>query len=104
MDAVGRLIPVLPVPLVATVLLQRQDQAIGELELKSGVTELVRALETRNARLYLPRRDWDYAVSAGLRMLMLRRLVEQTDGLYRAKTAELPLLRYYANSITHLIA
>jgi glycerol-3-phosphate O-acyltransferase len=104
MDAVGRLIPVLPVPLVATVLLQRPDQAIGELELKSGVTELVRALEARNARLYLPRRDWDYAISAGLRMLTQRRLVEQAEGLYRAKTSELPLLRYYANSIAHLLA
>jgi glycerol-3-phosphate O-acyltransferase len=104
MEAVGRLVPVLPVPLVATVLLQRPDQPLGELELKSAVTDLVRALEARNARLYLPRSDWDYAVSAGLRMLTLRRLVEQTDGLYRAKHAELPLLRYYANSIAHLLA
>jgi glycerol-3-phosphate O-acyltransferase len=104
MDAVGRLIPVLPVPLVATVLLQRHDQAMSELELKSSVTELVRTLDARNARLYLPRSDWDYAVSAGLRMLTLRRLVEQTEGLYRAKPDELPLLRYYANSIAHLLA
>jgi hypothetical protein len=65
---------------------------------------LVGALDARNPRLYLPRRGWDYAVSAGLRMLTQRRLVEQTEGLYRAKTSELPLLRYYANSIAHLLA
>jgi glycerol-3-phosphate O-acyltransferase len=104
MSEVGRLVPVLPVPLVATVLLQRQDQAMGELELKSAVTELVRTLDARHARLYLPRSDWDYAIGAGLRMLTLRRLVEQSDGLYRAKREELPLLRYYANSIAHLLA
>ncbi len=108
MDQVGQLIPVLPVPLVATVLLQRadvtDDTGIGELELKSAVADLVRRLEARNARLYLPRGDWDYAVSAGLRMLTLRHLVDAQDGLYRARASEAPLLRYYANSIAHLLA
>ena len=103
MDQVGQLIPVLPVPLVATVLLQQTERALGELELKSAVAELVRALEARNARLYLPRGDWDYAVGAGLRMLTLRHLVDERQGLYRANPAELPLLRYYANSIAHLL-
>ncbi len=103
MDQVGQLIPVLPVPLVATVLLQQGERAIGELELKSAVAELVSALEARNARLYLPRGDWDYAVSAGLRMLTLRHLVDEHDGLYRTRPEEAPLLRYYANSIAHLL-
>ena len=103
MDRVGQLIPVLPVPLVATVLLQQGERPIGELELKSAVADMVRGLEARNARLYLPRGDWDYAVSAGLRMLTLRHLVDVRDGLYRARSAELPLLRYYANSIAHLL-
>jgi len=108
MDQVGQLIPVLPVPLVATVLLQQDErgngEGMGELELKSAVAALVRSLEARNARLYLPRGDWDYAVSAGLRMLTLRHLVDEQDGLYRARATELPLLRYYANSIAHLVA
>jgi len=103
MTQVGQLIPVLPVPLVATVLLQRADRAIDELELKSAVAELVRGLEARNARLYLPRGDWDYAVSAGLRMLTLRHLVDEQEGLYRTRPEEAPLLRYYANSIAHLL-
>jgi glycerol-3-phosphate O-acyltransferase len=103
MDQVGRLIPVLPVPLVATVLLQQGETAIGELELKSAVAELVRRLEAANARLYLPRGDWDYAVGAGLRMLTLRHLVDEADGLFRARASETALLRYYANSIAHLL-
>jgi len=103
MDQVGRLIPVLPVPLVATVLLQQGERAIGELELKSAVGELVRRLEARGARLYVPRSDWDYAVSAGLRMLVQRHLVEADDGLYRMRSSEAALLRYYANSIAHLL-
>jgi hypothetical protein len=36
-------------------------------------------------------------------MLRLRHLIEEENGLYRANRREEPLLRYYANSIAHLI-
>jgi hypothetical protein len=36
-------------------------------------------------------------------MLTLRRLVEEREGLYAARPAELHVLRYYANSIAHLL-
>ncbi len=53
--------------------------------------------------MYVPRSDRDYALTVGLRMLQLRRLVLQQDGLYRAHPQELPVLAYYANSIAHLV-
>jgi glycerol-3-phosphate O-acyltransferase len=74
------------------------------MDIKAGVSVLVHELESRGARLYLPRSDWDYAVSAGLRMLTLRHLVDERDGMYTARPDEEPLLRYYANSIEHLLA
>lgn len=52
MHQVGRLIPALPVPLVATVLLAQQqqgDRAIDELELKSAVAALVQRLQAADA-------------------------------------------------------
>jgi len=36
-------------------------------------------------------------------MLTLRRLVIKADGLYRVVPEELPLVRFYANSIAHLL-
>ena len=42
-------------------------------------------------------------MTAGLQMLTLRRLVEESDGLYAAKPSELRVLQYYANSIAHLL-
>jgi glycerol-3-phosphate O-acyltransferase len=104
MAQVGRLIPVLPVPLVATVLLREPSLRISEFDIKSSVAGLVRELEASGARLYVPRSDWDYAVSAGLRMLTLRHLADESDGMYSARAGEEPLLRYYANSIAHLLA
>jgi glycerol-3-phosphate O-acyltransferase len=103
MDEVGRLIPVLPVPLVAMALLQAQPGALSELELKSAVAGLVARLEAAGAHLYVPRSDWDYAVAAGLRMLVLRHLVDEREGLYAARASEARLLHYYANSIAHLL-
>ncbi len=103
MDAVGRIVPVIPVPLIASVLVRHGDKAIAELDLKKEVAQLLDALRERGAHVYVPRKDFDYAVSVGLRMLTLRRLVGERDGLYYARTEELPLLRYYANSIAHLL-
>jgi hypothetical protein len=91
------------VPLVATVLLRQPLQPMGLLDIKSAVGELVGKLEQRGARLYVPRSDWDYAVGAGLRMLTLRHLVDERDGLFVARSNEEALLRYYANSIAHLL-
>jgi len=103
MDAVGRIVPVLPVPLIATVFTRYGDKPISELELKVQVERLAEELRARGAHVYVPRRDFDYALNVGLRMLLLRHLVGERDGLYYARAEELPLLRYYANSIAHLV-
>jgi glycerol-3-phosphate O-acyltransferase len=103
MGQVAALIPVLPVPLVASVLLREPTRSWSMLEIKAAVGELVLTLQARGAHLYLPRGDWDYAVDAGLRMLALRHLVDHDEGLYRPRPQELALIRYYANSIAHLL-
>ena len=103
MDAVGRVVPVVPVALMAEVFVRKPDAALSELELKAEVGRTLERLEARRAHVYVPRRDLDYALTVGLRMLRLRRLVEERDGLFRARPAELPLLSYYANSIAHLL-
>ncbi|MBE0627486.1 MAG: 1-acyl-sn-glycerol-3-phosphate acyltransferase [Burkholderiales bacterium] len=103
MQRVGRLIPVLPVPLVALVFARNPGKALSELELKSGVEALIERLEAAGAHIYIPRRDRDYAITAGLRMMLLRHLVAERDGLYAADPAQAALLGYYANSIAHLL-
>lgn len=103
MREVGKLVPVLPVPLVAAVFAAAPDRSISELELKAEIERLIEGISARGGRIYVPRRDWDYAIGAALEMLALRHLVSEEDGLYRAVAGELPLLRYYANSIAHLL-
>jgi glycerol-3-phosphate O-acyltransferase len=101
MDKVGAVVPALPVSLVATALIEAKNP-LSALELKGRVEALMLELAARGAHVHVPRADQDYAIEVGLRMLVLRHLVEEEDGLYRANPNELPLLRYYANAIAHL--
>ena len=94
----------MPVSLVATVFVRAPERIWSELELKGEVLRLMEELGRRGAHVYVPRGDQDYAITVGLRMLTLRRLVDGAEGggLYRARPEEIPLLRYYASSIAHL--
>ena len=104
MGAISGIVPVLPVSLVAAIFVKRGAAALSELELKSDVYELIMQLERRGAHIYVPRGDLDYAIGTGLRMLLLRRIVHEQDGLYRANSDDLALLGYYANAIEPLVA
>jgi glycerol-3-phosphate O-acyltransferase len=103
MSAVGRVIPVLPVSLVATALVREPGAQLSELEVKGRVSDLVDEVTATGAHVYVPRKDMDYAVTVGLRMLTMRHLVVESDGLFAANPAEMMVLRYYANSIAHLL-
>jgi glycerol-3-phosphate O-acyltransferase len=104
MDAVGAIVPALPVALASHVFLESGERWMSEFELKSAVFGLIKRLEADGAHVHIPRADRDYAVGAGLRMLTLRHMVMMNDEwLYRANPEETLLLTYYANSIKHLL-
>jgi glycerol-3-phosphate O-acyltransferase len=104
MESIARIVPVLPVSLVATVFQDRRGAGWSELEVKSAAYDLILRLEKAGAHVYVPRGDLDYAIGVGLRMLLLRHVVEEQDGLFRAGPAEAGLLSYYANAIEPLVA
>lgn len=104
MAAVGRVVPVLPVALVSEVLLRDAGRPHSALEIKARCLAMIERLETAGARIYVPRGDLDYSIDVGLRMLTLRRILScEETGLYRVTEADRPVLRYYANSIAHLL-
>ena len=104
LGAIADAIPVLPVALIATVFLRHRGTALSELEIKAHAHTLINDLGRRGAYIHIPRSDHDYAATVGLRMLVLRHLVMESDGLYQANEGELDLLGYYANSIAHFFA
>ena len=103
MEGVGRVVPALPVSLVARALLDAGSAPLTEFELKGHVAGLIDTLERSGAYVHIPRADRDYAINVGLRMLRRRGMaVETGDGAWRANPDETALLAYYANSIAHL--
>ena len=100
MEKVGAQVPVLPVSLVATLLLEHPE--LDELALKAKASELMARLESSGAYVHIPRANRDYAIAAGLRMLVLRRIVVLDEGHYKIADTERDLAQYYANAIVHL--
>jgi glycerol-3-phosphate O-acyltransferase len=103
MDSVGRVVPALPVSLVATALLRADGVPLSMFDLKIRVARLIDELERSGAYVHIPRADRDYAIEVGLRMLKLRHLAIEEEGGFRAEPRELLLLNYYANAIAHLL-
>ena len=99
--AIARVVPVLPVSLVASVFERHPERPMSELEVKAKAQSLIDELETRGAYVHIAHADRDYAVTMGLKMLALRHFIRESDGLYRAAEGEGEMLRYYANSIEH---
>ena len=101
MERVGQVVPVLPVSLIASVFVRDPALNWNELDLKVAAHGLMTDLESRGVHVYVPREDRDYALSVGIRMLSLRRLISEIDGVFQIAEGELAMLTYYANGIVH---
>jgi len=100
--SVGRIVPVLPVSVIAKIFVDAPGQAFTEEEIKAQALKLQQQYQALGAHVYIPRDDADYSVVVGLRMLTLRRLVIETKGRFRMEAQNERVLRYYANAIAHL--
>jgi glycerol-3-phosphate O-acyltransferase len=105
MAAVARVVPALPVSLLATALLEEGgERPVSTIDLHARTQGLMRRLAAAGAHVYLPREDEAYAIEVGLRTLVERRLVEERDGGWVTAPGEVAVLRYYAAAITPLLA
>jgi glycerol-3-phosphate O-acyltransferase len=98
LQRVGRLVPVLPIPLVAEAVLAAPDGQT-EFDLKTRVYRRIESLQAQGAVVMVPSRIRAYTVDTAYRMLKLRRLVVEQSGMCRADPHAHEVLAYYANSI-----
>jgi len=84
--------------------LAHPEKQLSDFEIAARVEELIGRLEKEKAHIYIPRNDWNYAITVGLRMLTLRRIIREENNLYSAVPEDIKMLRYYANSISHLLS
>ena len=98
---IEKLIPVLPVPLAAAVMLHNRERWMSAIEVESAANRYIERLESVKAPIYIPEEDRVESILYALETLTLRRFVEETDGRYRAATGNVEVLSYYANSLAH---
>ena len=99
MSRIAAAVPVLPVPLIASLLLKNGSMSRDELE--AAVAGSLHELE--GAQVHLPRNNRDYAVEFGLRNLRERGLLKEHAGRIGLVPAKEDLAQFYANSIKHLM-
>ncbi|MCV2894073.1 1-acyl-sn-glycerol-3-phosphate acyltransferase [Lentibacter sp. XHP0401] len=100
MRRIGDVVPVLPVPLAASVFVRAEGPMTRE-QYAEAFQALVEAMP--DAHIHAPREDMGYAVEYGLRNLEGRGFVAEQNGFYVITEGGAPLVRYYANSIAHLL-
>ena len=104
MGEVGKLIPVLPVSLIATAVAESADRPLSELDLKARVHRLIGAFESTGAHVYVPFGEESRAVNDGLQLLLKRRiLLEDPPGRYKVNPEERKLLDFYVRPVNHLL-
>jgi glycerol-3-phosphate O-acyltransferase len=104
MAEVGRAVPALPVSLVAAALLAAEGRSSSTLDLKVAVAQSMIRIREAGGQVYVPRADEEYAVDVGLRMLALRHIVAEIDGIVTIVPGQDALLGYYANALDHVLA
>jgi glycerol-3-phosphate O-acyltransferase len=101
MDAIRQVVPALPVCLVATVMLESDQKGMRASEVQTQVDRLIAELQEDGTHVYVSSRKRVESVLNALNMLVLRRLVQESQGIYRAIPEEMDVLSYYANAIAH---
>jgi glycerol-3-phosphate O-acyltransferase len=101
MVSIRDIVPILPVSLVASVLLERREPWLSEFDIKARVHGLIEKLQAQGAPVHIPTRGAELSVTTAFNMLRLRRVVIESDGLFSADPKSLDILSYYANAMEH---
>jgi glycerol-3-phosphate O-acyltransferase len=101
MTDIKHVVPVLPISLVATVMKECGDRGLSAFEVESHVNRLIEKIQTIGAPVYVTTRSRVETILNALNMLKIRRMVVESDGIYKVVPEEFDILSYYANSIAH---
>ena len=99
---IGDVVPALPVPLMCWIMLGAAREHWSREQLERAYTVTVAEIDA-SGRGNVPRREPTYAVELALRILKSRQLVRESDGTYRVEPAHRAIMRYYANTLRHLL-
>ncbi|MEQ8954915.1 MAG: 1-acyl-sn-glycerol-3-phosphate acyltransferase [Gammaproteobacteria bacterium] len=101
LEALRYVMPVLPVPVIATVMLQAEDESLSSLEILARCDGLIDRMIARGAPMKAEEKPRHKTLSGSLDMLRDRGMLVEENDCFRAASGQQALLAYYANSIAH---
>lgn len=101
MASIEQIIPILPVSLVAYILQETSDIWLNDFDVKALAHRLMNEMEARNAPISMPKGTREHSIEVAFNMMKIRRMVEKSNGLFRAAPHMRDVLSYYANSMSH---
>jgi glycerol-3-phosphate O-acyltransferase len=101
MVSIQKVVPVLPISLVASTFVDGPDRLVSEFDVKAHVHHLIEELEKAGAPVLVPTRGLELAISGALNMLKVRKIVIENDGSLSPDPDSLDVLTYYANAMDH---
>ena len=103
MDAIRHVMPILPVPLIATVFSSQPDIHLRSTEVVAAVDELIDRIIASGAAMKESEKPRSATIEHGLQMLTRRGMLIEQHDLYSLNPQAQGLARYYANSIAHWV-
>ena len=101
MSRVADVVPILPVPLVATVFARADGESLDAVEIKHRVHELIARLQANGAPIRNSEIPKEKTLDRAVEMLRYRNLIAGTDGKLQVQSDASDLMEFYANSIAH---
>jgi glycerol-3-phosphate O-acyltransferase len=101
MDSLRFVMPILPVPIIAAVLIRSKQESMTSLEIVRECDALVDAMIERGAAMKVEEKPRQRTLSNSLDLLHGRNLLIEEGDRYKIHPEHRSLLLYYANSIEH---
>ncbi len=101
MQDIAQVVPVLPVALIASVLVEQQFKAMNRAEVLSLCAKKIQQLKQLGAPVKITQNGYEGILTKTLALLAGRKLLNQHNDLYQVTENSQGLLNYYANSLAH---
>ncbi|MGH8530047.1 MAG: 1-acyl-sn-glycerol-3-phosphate acyltransferase [Nevskiales bacterium] len=101
MDAIRHVMPILPVPLIATVIAAHEGERLRSGEIIVAVNELIDRIIRAGAAMKYDERPRGSTILASLELLRRRGILIEDNDCFVLNPESRPLVVYYANSIAH---
>ena len=100
-DALGYVLPVLPVPIICNVMLRDKDQPLTAIELVAESDALIDEIMEKGAAMRIEQKPRPKTLINSLDRLVEREMVVVEGDFYRVNPNKLAIVNYYANSLAH---